>query len=92
MTLEQFIDEFGITTHEMLVIRCDRMGVNAPSEDAFKAVVGTTVVSSPTEGVVVLDALPIFDEATGEQIESDEPAPEVSKPRRRRKTETAVKE
>lgn len=67
MTLKQLLDEFGITTYAALTIRCERMGVQAPSQEEFDAIVGV-VVSSPTEGVVVLEAPPIIEDCSGKEI------------------------
>jgi hypothetical protein len=69
MSLKQLLDEFGITTYAALLIRCDRMGVVPPEQDEFDAVIGTKIVSSPTEGVVVLEAPPVIDDATGKEID-----------------------
>lgn len=55
MTLKSFMDEFGITTYEALAIRCKRLGVQTPDESAFTEL-NMPLVSSPTEGVVVLVA------------------------------------
>lgn len=86
MSLKQLIDQFGITTYEALCIRCDRMGVSPPDEAAFRAVVGTVTVSSPTEGVIVLEAPPIVDEATGEILDE---IPVVPRQKRKKKTDDA---
>jgi hypothetical protein len=67
MTLKQLLDEFGITTYAALTIRCERMGVQAPSQEEFDVVAGT-VVSSPTEGVVVLEAPPVIEDCSGKEI------------------------
>ena len=59
MTLKQFMQEFVITTYEGLSIRCNRMGVSAPSEaDFLSATAGETVVTNQAEGVVVLEPPP----------------------------------
>lgn len=78
MTLRQLLDEFGITTYEGLVVRCDRMGCAAPTEAEFKVAFPDKPVNSPLEGVVVLEPPPVIDEITGKQIDPDAPAiPEV---------------
>jgi hypothetical protein len=61
MTLKLFMDEFGITTYEALAIRCKRLGVQPPDESAFVAL-NMPLVSSPTEGVIVLAIEPEQDE------------------------------
>jgi hypothetical protein len=94
MSLEQFAKEFGITTYEMLCIRCERMGVSPPTNEVFKDVFGDAVVSSPTEGIVVLEPIPVVHESTGEVLEPDEIVIEQSptKPKRRKKSETLPQE
>src|SRR5689334_11677525 len=78
MTLRALLDEFGITTYEGLVIRCDRMGCAAPSEAEFKVAYPVGPVNSPTEGVVVLEPPPVVDDITGRQIDPEAPVvPEV---------------
>jgi hypothetical protein len=54
LTLRQFLNEFGITTYESLVLRCERMGVGAPDEKEFIAL-NLVAVSNPSEGVVVIE-------------------------------------
>jgi len=61
MTLKLFMDEFGITTYEALAIRCKRLGVQPPDESAFVAL-NMPLVSSPTEGVIVLAIEPEQDD------------------------------
>lgn len=58
-SLKKFLNEFGIISYELLKIRCNSMGVIPPSEEDFSAVIGSPVMhglSSPTEGIVVLDS------------------------------------
>lgn len=62
MTLRQLLDEFGITTYDSLLERCNRMGVAPPTEDEF-LVVAPLPVNNPSEGVFVIEI-----EATPEQI------------------------
>lgn len=59
-TLKRYLEENGIVTYELLTSRCDSMGTLAPSEDEFKAAQGASKyeVSSPTEGIVVIQPLP----------------------------------
>ena len=72
MTLRQLLDEFGITTYEGLLSRCERMGVAAPDNKEFAAA-DPPVVNSPTEGVVVLEAPRVVKESTGKYIDPDVP-------------------
>lgn len=78
-TLKQFIDEHGISTFDGLKITCQRMGVAPPQDDDFYAVVPRLPkVSSPQEGVVVVEPLPVIDETTGKKIDIEAPVkPEV---------------
>lgn len=56
MGLKQYMDEFGITTHEGLVSRCTRMGVIPPDEATFaKVVPALPVVNNPSEGIVIVE-------------------------------------
>lgn len=69
-TLERHLKEFGITTYESLVDKCDRMGVDPPTLDEFlKTNPSPPVINSPAEGVVVLDAPSVIHEITGKKIE-----------------------
>lgn len=70
-TLKQFLDVYGIVAYPTLLIKCDSMGVSPPTEEEFKKIVGVTV-SSPQEGVVVLDSPPLLKETTGEPILVDD--------------------
>jgi len=92
MSLKTLCTEFGITTYEGLVIRCNRMGVAEVPEEEFNAAVGTLRVTSPTEGVVVLEPLPPpeFDAEEFEEVVYDEFAPLPTEPpqkKRRKKKE-----
>jgi len=58
--LSKFLKEMGIVTYDLLVERCNSMGVVPPPKKDFYAATGRAegeapVVSSPTEGVIVLD-------------------------------------
>ena len=59
-TLPQFLKEFGIVTYELLVARCNSMGVVPPTEEKFILVTGDgpPQVSSPSEGVIIVDVIP----------------------------------
>ena len=71
-TLIKHLNEFGITTYEHLVERCDRMGVVPPSQEEFNQISPQPpTVNSPAEGVVVLDLPPIVIESTGKKYEED---------------------
>lgn len=88
-TLEKFINEFGITTYESLLSRCERIGVVPPSVEDFEEIV-TRPVTSPTEGIVVLNAPPIISEHTGKvvsEIENVNLNPETGKKARKKRVE-----
>lgn len=58
--LSNFLTETGIVTYDLLLKRCDSIGVLPPTEDQFLKVKGYPVtheVSSPTEGIVVLNSI-----------------------------------
>ena len=82
--LKQFLGTYGIVAYSTLLQKCDSMGVSPPSEEEFKEVVGVNV-SSPQEGVVVLDPPPLLKELTGQNIPVDftnefHPSPEAIEP------------
>lgn len=74
MSLRRLLDEFGLTTYEGLLLRCDRLGVAPPSEVEFKIAYPSGPVNSPTEGVIVLEALPVINDMTGRHIDPEAPA------------------
>lgn len=69
-TLAKHMKEFGITTYEGLLERCSRMGVEPPSQQQFLSV-APTVVNNPQEGVVVLEAPPVIEEASGKKVSEE---------------------
>lgn len=67
-TLEKFLDETGIVTYALLKQRCASIGVIPPTEEYFMQTKGnpaTHEISSPTEGIIVINPLP---EITDENI------------------------
>lgn len=71
--LKRFLAETGIVTYELLKTRCDSMGVIPPEEQEFiealgSDVSGTASVSSPAEGLIVLDPPKIINELTGKEV------------------------
>ncbi len=73
-TLSHFVAELGVTTHASLEIWCKRMGVVAPTAAEFcVAFPAASRVNSAQEGVIVLEAPPVIDEATGNVIDPDAP-------------------
>jgi hypothetical protein len=77
-TLDAFITESGVQTYEALVIRCNRLGVAPPDRSAWDEL-RPDIVSSPSDGVVVLDPPDVVEESTGRRIDPDAPVtvPEV---------------
>lgn len=72
MTLDWFINESGVQTYEALCARCHRLGVQPPPESAWKELRPETV-SSPSDGIVVLDPPEVTEESTGRRIDPDAP-------------------
>lgn len=69
--LKKFLETYGIVAYSTLQQKCNSLGVSPPSEQEFKENVNSSV-SSPQEGVVVLDPPPLIKEATGEFILVDD--------------------
>ena len=70
MSLEKFINDFGITSYEALRLRCERMGVQTPPEEKVRRFFSMEkLVNSPTDGIVVLEAPRVIAEKTGLEIE-----------------------
>lgn len=73
--LEKFLKENGIVTYEKLEERCVTIGVIPPEKSVFLKALGETKdnpiknISSPTEGIVVLEPLP--------EIETEEESTEI---------------
>jgi len=79
-SLKEFVTASGITTYELIVDRCSRMGCSPPSREEFESLVPSRgEISSPTEGVVVLPPPPVIKESTGEELQIEEfPAPSLA--------------
>lgn len=78
--LKQFLQETGVVTYELLKSRCDSMGVIPPEEQDFLEASGLTSldelrnISSPAEGLIVLEPPALVKENTGQlmnNLESD---------------------
>ena len=77
--LEEFLNESGITTYESLKERCSRMGVQAPHLSEWESI-RVDFITSPTEGIIVLDPMPVIKESSGEEILVEElKRPEIVK-------------
>lgn len=88
--LENFLNETGIFSYELLVSRCASIGVVPPTELEFLKTRGnspTPMVSSPTEGIVVLEAIEADDPASLLELEADsiEEGREISEPVKKRR-------
>lgn len=70
-TLEKYLSSYGIFTYASLVARCEKIGVSPPPEKEFEKVVESRV-SSPQEGVVVLEPPALTKESTGQRILPEE--------------------
>lgn len=68
--LKQFLASSGITTYVTLEQKCNSLGVSSPTLEEFQEASGA-IVSSPQEGVVVLDPPTLLKE-TGEKIQIEE--------------------
>lgn len=68
-TLKKFLKDTGIVTYATLLQKAESMGVAPPSEDVFKEAVGD-IVSSPQEGVVVLEPPRLLKES-GQSVDID---------------------
>lgn len=83
--LSNFLKETGIVSYDLLRSRCDLIGVLPPTEEEFFKIRGNPpVISSPTEGIVVLEP----DNSASEDLlqETDLDA-EKSSHRRRKKNQ-----
>lgn len=87
--LEKFVETQGITTYELLVERCARMGVSPPKKSTFESLVPPVTVSSPAEGVVVIPAPELINGETGEPADElpvlSDPYPATTTKRKKRK-------
>ncbi len=87
--LASFLKETGIFSYELLVSRCVSIGVVAPPESEFLKIRGnspTPSISSPTEGIVVLDYDNDFSQAESRSVEEEqEISPEEVMLKRRKK-------
>lgn len=75
-SLGVLVKEIGLTTYAGLEIWCKRMGVLPPTLDEFHAVVPASAlprVSSPQEGVIVLEPPVVIDEQSGKPIDPEAP-------------------
>lgn len=68
--LTKFLSDTGIVTYELLVDRCNSMGVIPPEESLFFDTIGrkqddAPAISSPAEGVIILNPPSIISEKSG---------------------------
>ena len=67
-TLKEFLKNSGIASYQTLLSKCEKMGVESPSEVDFNLALGN-VVSSPQEGLLVLDSPSLVKDSSGDQIQ-----------------------
>ena len=70
-SLKEFLSENGISTYDSLKERCARLGVHPPLQIEWEKSRGD-FVTSPTEGIIVIDPLPVIKESSGEEILPEE--------------------
>jgi hypothetical protein len=81
--LANFLSETVIVTYDLLVKRCDSIGLLPPSEDHFLKAKGypiTHEVSSPAEGIVVIKPAVVddFDEVNSDDINTQDAGTNLS--------------
>jgi len=81
-TLKSFLSSSGIFSYQTLLQKCEKMGVSPPSEKEFREAVGDVAVSSPQEGIIVLDSPALLKE-TGEKLDVDQVKQPVSNDERK---------
>ena len=69
--LKQFLKDTGIASYVTLLQKSESMGVAPPTEEVFKEALGEAV-SSPQEGVIVLESPKLLSEHTGQTVDVDE--------------------
>lgn len=70
--LKTYLKETGIVTYERLIRSCTSIGVIPPSEEEFQNVFGnptTPQVSSPTDGILVLEPPIAPSETPSQEVE-----------------------
>jgi len=77
MSLNDFITESGVQSYVGLQERCTRIGVLPPSNEEYAAL-RPGVVTSQSDGIVVLDAPQVIDERTGDVLMNSEKESESS--------------
>jgi hypothetical protein len=94
-TLAKFLEETGIITYELLKSRCASMGVNPPSNEQWFDVVGRGLpsISSPAEGLVVLEPIKAEVNAESQAVEleiSSIQEPEAKKKKVKKTTDDSI--
>ena len=83
-TLTKFMNDFGISTYEGLKERCERIGVSTPSKEQFESVMPKHI-SSPTEGVLVLEPLPEQEKEAAAECDIEDVTFDFSKKSKKKK-------
>jgi hypothetical protein len=86
--LSTFLKETGIVSYDLLKSRCVLIGVLPPTEEEFFKIRGNNppVISSPTEGIVVLEP----DNSSSEDL-PQEPDLDTEKSSHRRRKKNQIK-
>lgn len=79
-SLETFLSDRGITTYSSLEIHCESLGVAVPTKEKFDEVRGNKTISSPGEGVLVIEPV-----ALPGEIDPEFPVEERTQKKPRRK-------
>lgn len=87
MTLKKFLLEQGVSTYFELKNICFSFGVECPTEEQFNSATIQEIVTNQSEGVVVIEPLPIFNE-NGQRIDNDD----INNKKRRQKKQKSEEE
>ena len=71
LTLKMFINEFGITTYNQLLEKCNDLGVQPPTVEEFNVALPNKVTDI-NEGILVLES-PKFINDLGEEYTDSQP-------------------
>lgn len=83
-SLKNFLKETGIVTYELLKNRCDSMGVIPPDDQEFLTASGMdsvnqlSTVSSPAEGLIVLEPPALDNELDAKIVKEITPSTQAS--------------
>jgi hypothetical protein len=69
--LKNYLKDVGISSYQTLLKKCEKMGVLPPEEKEFLEATEGKIVSSPQEGIIVVEPEKIVKESTGERVDVD---------------------